>query len=174
MRALAVLVAGCFGIASAADAVVLLPKHPRVVRHRTRVGDWRLDVARNPFSGDIVCRLRDAHGQAIYRQGAVGFRFRRSWDVAAAVYRLDGGEPRAWRDDLPELVRLGTPMDTGGIDNPTEGRVWIPLSRLSGVNAVAIQPRLDRAQRVFHLRGFRGLYELAQARGCVPDVRFVR
>jgi hypothetical protein len=164
----------CVGAASAAGALPLLPRHPPVVRHRTDVGDWRLDISRNPFSGDVACRLRDRHGRAFYRQGALGFRFRRSWDVAEAVYRVDGGTVRAARDDLPELIRIGTPIDTGGIANATEGVVWIPAARLARANAVAVQPRPDRAVRIFRFRGFRGLYELAVARGCTPDSRFVR
>ena len=173
MRVLPVLLLGGLCLSTAAAALPLLPKHPRVARHRTEMGAWRLDVATNPFSGTVVCRLRDRHGQAVYQQGAIGFRFRGGWDVAKAVYRLDGGPPRLWRNDLPELLRLGTPIDTGGIDNPTQGIVWIPLSRLGGVNAITIQPRPDRAQRVFHIGGFRGLYEAAIARGCT-DSRFVR
>jgi hypothetical protein len=173
MRGPIALMLAC-ACAAPAAALPLLPKHPRVARHRTQVGDWRLDVSRNPFSGDIVCRLRDRHGDAVYQQGAVGFRFSKHWDVAKAVYRLDGGVPRAWRDDLPELLRIGTPIDTGGIANPSQGIVWIPVSRLAGVNAVAIEPRPDRRPKLFHFRGFRGLYELAVARGCAPDARFVR
>lgn len=159
---------------SAAAALPVLTKHPRAERHRTEIGSWRLDVATNPFSGDVVCRLAERHGRAVYQQGAIGFRFPREWDVARAVYRPDGGAPRESRNDLPELVRLGTPIDTGGIDNSTGGTVWIPLSRLAHVNAVAIQPGPDRVQRVFHVGGFRTLYEDAVARGCTPDSRFVQ
>lgn len=174
MRTGLAFLALCVGASSAAGALPLLPRHPPVVRHRAQAGDWRLDINRNPFSGDIVCRLADRHGRAFYQQGAIGFRFRKGWDVADAVYRLDGGAAHVWRDDLPQLLRMGTPMDTGGIANPAEGIVWIPLGRLEGINAVTIQPRLDRAARAFHFRGFRGLYQLALARGCVPDSRFVR
>jgi hypothetical protein len=161
-------------LSTAAAAFPFFPKHPRIARHRTEISDWRLDVSTNPFSGNVVCRLRERHGEAVYQQGAIGFRFRASWDVENAIYRVDGGAPRTWRNDLPELVHLGTPIDTGGIDNPTQGIVWIPLSRLEGANAIVIQPRPDRAQRTFHFAGFRGLYEDAVARGCTPDSRFVR
>lgn len=161
-------------LSASAAALPFFPKHPRIARHRTEMGEWRLDMSTNPFSGSVVCRLRDRHGQAFYQQGAIGFRFRAGWDVSNAVYRLEEGAPISWRNDLPELVRLGTPIDTGGIDNPTRGIVWIPLSQLEGVNAITIQPRPDRTQRTFRLSGFRGLYEEAAARGCSPDSRFVQ
>jgi hypothetical protein len=174
MRAFPLLLLAGLCLSKPAAALPLLAKHPPVTRHRTEIGDWRLDIGANPFSGNVVCRLRERHGHALYQQGAIGFRFRRGWDVADAVYRLDGGSPRVWRNDLPELVRLGTPIDTGGMDDPTRGIVWIPLSRLAAVNAISIQPRRDRAQRTFHISGFRGLYEEAIARGCTPDSRFVQ
>jgi len=144
-----------------------------VDRQRTIAGDWRLDVSRDRFSQQIICRLR-ARGGALVEGNAVGFRFKRSWDVSAAVYRIDGGTPRQSRDDRPELLRLGTPMETGGITNPTDGVVWIPLRLLADANAVAIKPQPGRRPKVFHFSGLRGLYQLAHERGCMPDSRFVR
>ncbi len=174
MRVPLVLFAVVLGLTPAAAALPFLPRHPQVERHRTEIGPWRLDVATNPFSGNIVCRLRERYDRAFYQQGAIGFRFPGGWDVNKAVYRLDGGLPRLWRNDLPELVRLGTPIDTGGIDNPSQGIVWIPLSRLQGVNSIAIQAREDRVPRTFRVGDFIALYEEAIARGCVPGSRFVR
>jgi hypothetical protein len=49
MRCVLAFLVTCLGIAGTAGAVPLLPKHPPVAKHRTRIGDWRLDVARNPF-----------------------------------------------------------------------------------------------------------------------------
>lgn len=172
MRVLLALIAGVFACV-AADAAIL-PKRPPVDRHRADTGDWRLEIAHDRFSGAIVCRLRARDHRALYRSGAVGFRFGRGRDVGEAVYRLDGGDLRATRNDLPELFRLGTPIDTGGMANPTEGIVWIPLRLLGDANSVSIEPDPRHRARTFHFRGLKGLYELAQARGCPPDSRFVR
>lgn len=174
MYAKAVIGAALLGVAVPGVTAAIFPAHPAVARHRTSVGDWQLDIRFNRFSNEVTCRLRATNGRARYQGGAVGFRFARSWDVAEAVYRLDGGPPHAWRDDLPELVNLGTPIESGGLANPTGGVVWIPLHRLESINSIAIQPRRDRRARIFHFRGLKGLYELAQARGCISDSRFVR
>lgn len=157
-----------------AAATAFVPRHPALDRHRTEAGDWRLDIARNRFSGDVECRLRARNRHSLYQGGAVGFRFSSRWDVSEAVYRVDDGPLRTWRDDQPELTRLRTPVETGGMDNPSRGIVWIPRELLADANRITIQPRRDRRARTFHFRGLRGLYELARERGCVPDSRFVR
>ena len=165
------------GMVIAVGPAVALPfmhHRPPIVRHKVKVGDWQLDVARNGFSGDVACRLSSRNNHATYQADAIGFRFSRSWDVHDAVYRFDGGAPQQWRDDLPELVRIGAPIDAAGIENASGGIVWIPWSRMHDVNSIAIQARGDRKARVFHLRGLRGLLEVAVMRGCSPDSRFVR
>jgi hypothetical protein len=159
---------------SSAGSTSLPAYASRTVRHRTEAGDWRLDISRNQFSQDVVCRLRSRNRRAVYSGGAVGFKFPRRWNVHEAVYRLDSGAPRAWRNDLPELLRLRTPVDTGGMDNPSSGIVWIPMRLLADANSVVIEPRLDRRPQAFHFRGLKGLYDLAVEAGCVPDSRFVR
>lgn len=143
------------------------------VHHRSAVGDWELDVARNAFSGKIVCRLRAPKARAFYEGGAIGFRFDRDWDVSEAVYRIDGGPPRASRDDLPELTALGTPYDQGGMANPGQGVVRVPWRRIADANIIAIQPRRDRRVRTIRLLGLKGLRSVALTQGCTPDVRFV-
>lgn len=147
---------------------------PVVVRHRTAIGGWRLDLARDAFSGEIACRLRETHGRAFYQGDAVGFRFARARDVSAAVYRVDGGPPRAWRDDLPELLALDTPLDTGTMANPSRGVVLVPWRLLAAANAIVIQPTPGRRARTFRLGGVRGLRMLALARGCAPAARFIQ
>ena len=131
-------------------------------------------MVRNRFSGEIACRLRARDGRAEYAGHAVGFRFKTRSDVAGAVYRVDGGPPRAWRDDRAALIILGAPLDFGGMDNPSGGVVWLPLSVLADANAVMIQPRPDRGARTFHFRGLKGLHQLGLEQGCAPDIRFVR
>ena len=145
-----------------------------VVRHRTAIGGWRLEIARDAFSGEVACRLREARGRAFYQGGAIGFRVAHGRSAAASVYRIDGGTPRAWRDDLPELMALGTPVDTGPMADPNDGIVRIPWRVLAAANSVAIQAGPHRSPRTFRLGVVHGLRALALARGCTPDARFVR
>jgi hypothetical protein len=175
MRRLAALVLGlAMTIPSPASALPLFgSKGPKIIKTKSRIGDWQLQISRNPFSGQIACRLRARNKNAFYMSGAVGFRFKRKWNVADAVYRLDGGAPQQSRDDLPELRALNTPMDRGGMDNASQGIVWIPFAKLMQANSVAIAPRRDRKAKIFHYRGLKGLHEIAVARGCASGNHFV-
>lgn len=152
--------------------VPFLPHRPHLVKYRTDLGGWRLEVTRNPFSEEIVCRLRAKNGEAFFQASAVAFRFPREWRVQRAVYRLDGGEPRATREDLPELVPAGAPMDRGGVENSALGLVWIPYLQLAEAHSIAIQARPDRAPRTFHFRGLKRLREVAAKWGCTSTSQF--
>lgn len=164
----AVIAAACIASATAVAAPA------RSHRFVTRAGDWRLTVSRNTFTNDIACSLRARNGTASFRNGAVGIALGRKRDVSAAVYRIDGGRPRSIRDDRPELLQAGVPVEAGGILNPTGGVVWIPYGSLADANSVSIQPRPGDKVKTIHFRGLRGLYQVARERGCAPDSRFVR
>jgi len=138
------------------------------------LGDWQLRIERNRFSGNIACRLRSRDHHGVYAGRAIGFRLGKHMDTTLATYRLDGGPAHEWRDQLPELIRLGTPIDGPGLDDPTGGFVWLPLSILRDVSRIAIQGRPDRRPEAFHLRGFAGLHDTARTRGCSTDQQFVR
>lgn len=173
MRMLAMAIAAsCMLAGCAAPRIPLAPRHPPLAHHRTEVGVWRLDISHNRFSEEIVCRLGAKDKRSHFQAGAVAFRFPRSWNVHEAVYRVDGGAPRFSRDDIPELLRGGAPIDRGGVTNSSEGLVWVPFRLLRSANSIAIQARPDRAARTFHFRGLNGLYATAVARGCAPNSRF--
>lgn len=158
--------------ACALPRIPLLARGAPIERSRTQAGEWQLKLSRDRFSGDVVCRLRTRDGKVRYQSGALAFHFSRKWDVHDAVYRIDGGEPRHWRDDLPELVKNGAPIDRGPLTNGSAGAVWIPAHLLESANRIAIQARPDRPPRVFRIGGFISMHELASARGCAPDSRF--
>lgn len=169
MRALLVVLLWALASASASagQRPLTFRAAPSAVRESEN-GQWRLRVHRDSFSGEVTCRLATRDGTAFFANGAVAFRFPHSWNTTGAVYRLDGGEPRRWREDLPELVRIGAPFDLGGIDNPSRGLVVIPLRRLENVNRLAIAAQPGRAPVTFPLRGLKPLYEVAAERGCAP------
>ena len=168
-----VLVTGFVALSAQVSASPLVPKHPALSRYHSASGDWQLDIVRNLFSEQVGCRLIARNRQSFYQGGAVGFRFKRSWNVHEAFYRVESGSAREWRLDLPELVRSGAPIDRGGVENASEGIVWIPFSRLVGNQSIAIQARTDRPARTFRFRGLEELYTQAVGLGCFPDSRFV-
>ncbi|MBX9729755.1 MAG: hypothetical protein K2X59_00355 [Sphingomonas sp.] len=154
-------------------AMPFLSHHAKIVITKTKIDDWTLEIARNPFSEGQTCKLRAVNNRAFYANGAVAFRFRQRWDLSEAVYRLDGAAPRHSRNDLPQLLALKVPIDRGGMDNASGGLVWIPYDRLVEANQVTIQPQPGRNLTNFRFRGLRSLHDIAIAKGCVPDSRFV-
>lgn len=147
--------------------------HAKIVRTKQRIGDWEVEISRDPFSERQACRLRAANHAAFYANGAVAFRFKSRGDLREAVYRVDGAAPRHSRDDLPQLLALKVPIDRGGMDNASGGLVWIPYDRLVEANQVTIQAQPNRKPSDFQFRGLRAPHDIAIARGCAPDSRFV-
>jgi hypothetical protein len=168
LAAICAALSGCAGMHEP-----LIHRGPPIARSHTIVGDWRLDMRRDRFTGEIACRLLARNHKAFFAAGAVAFRFPDTWNTGRAIYRVDSGELRRWREDLPELTRIGAPIERGGVDNPSKGLVWIPLRRLEEASSIAIEARPDRAPVTFHFRGLHGLYQAAVERGCSPDSRFV-
>ncbi len=163
---LAVLVPGLFALGTATAMA-------HVAHERMRQGNWQLDMARDRFSGALACQLRSRDNRMIYRSGGVGFRFYRVPRVTEAVYRIDGGDARAARDDLPRLIVLGTPIDHGSMTDPTDGIVWVPYEHLTQARSIAIAPQRGGSPRVFRLGGLVALHDIAVTRGCAPESRFV-
>ena len=158
--------------------MLLVPAHaparvPHGVAHEHyHQGGWRLDVARDRFSGAIACRLQAHRGRQIYRMGAVGFAVG-ARNQAEAVYRIDGGDPVAAREAVPRLIAMKVPLDRGGMDNPSDGYVWIPFDTLREGHLVAIEPRPGARPRQVRLAGLAAMHDQAVARGCTPDTVFV-
>jgi hypothetical protein len=159
--------------ASPTEARLLHPKHHEITHLNFRQDGWRLAMTTNVFSGGTACRLTMKNGNAFYRMGAVGFRFPRGLDVSNAAYRIDGAAPRRSRDDLPELIARGTPVDRGPRDQAAQGFVWIPYEALESAKTVTIQPRPDKAVRTRRLDGLVKLHDLAVEHGCTSEHSFV-
>ena len=148
-------------------------KRTHVSKRAMQLGDWKLKIETGIFSRDVRCRLADSKHHIVYAAGALGFHFRHKVNTLGAWMRVDGGAPQRWQDVLPELTRLGVPMDGPSLDNPTNSTVWVPATLLTDANRITIQPRENKSPRVFHLRGFAGLRDIARDMGCVPEGRFV-
>jgi len=167
-RARFALSAALYGAAGLSDGSVASVSHQSAGQ-----GDWRLTIARDTFSGAVACRLKSRDGRAIYRSGGVGFRFYFVKSVTDAVYRIDRGDVRAARDDLPRLINLNTPIDHGSMADPSDGVVWVPYDRIAQARSIAIEPQRGDRARVFRLNGLAALHDLAVARGCAPESRFI-
>ena len=175
LKWIAALVSICMSIGAAASPDIRLPliTPTHVTKRKMELGDWRLAVETGNFSKDVRCHLFDPKHHIIYAAGALGFHFRHDINTLGAWVKIDDGEPMRWQDDVPELTRLGVPMDGARLDNPTESIVWIPARQLDEANRIAIQPRANKGVHTFPLHGFVGLRYIARDAGCVPEGRFV-
>jgi hypothetical protein len=169
----ALLAVACAGTPASARIKVPGLTRSHVSARAMQLGDWKLKIVTGRFSHDVVCHLADPKHHVAYAAGALGFHFRHHVNTLGAWLRVDGGPAQRWQDNLPELTRLGVPMDGPSLDNPTNSTVWVPATLLTDANRIAIQPRENKDARVFHLRGFAGLRDIARDMGCVPEGRFV-
>lgn len=132
---------------------------------------WNLQMKRDRFSGQIACKLQAGSQRILFRSGAVGFRFPGAWDTQLAVYRIDGGALKEWRNDIPELIQTGVPFDAGGMENPTLGIVWIPYRTVEHAHSVVIRARPGRRPATFRLEGLSAAHDDAVRQGCQIDGR---
>ena len=152
----------------------LVARSAKLEQRRYGLGDWRLNISRDQFSGDIACRMQSRDRNIVYVANALGFRFAKHLNTLDAWVKIDDAKAYRWRDDLPELARLGVAIDGRNLNAPTDGIVWIPVASLAEANRVAIQARPGRRPRIFSMRGFSSLRDSARTMGCAPEARFIR
>lgn len=140
-----------------------------LARQRVSLGDWRLTVAADRFSGERRCRLAIRKGTATYSRGIVSIRLPRIVNLSEAVIRVNGGAPKRWRDLVPELARL----DPGFASDRDPWTLPVPAELLKGAPWVHISPAYGKRARGFRVAEFDSALERAVALGCRPDAAFV-
>lgn len=141
-----------------------------LARERMQLGDWRLTVAADRFSGERRCRLATRGGRVVYSRGIVAIRLRRIADLSEAVVRVDGGAPARWRDLIPELARL----DPGFASDRDPRMLPVPAELVKGAQRVEVSPAFGKRARRYPIAGFGAVLERGIALGCRPDTAFVR
>lgn len=134
------------------------------------LGDWRLTIASDRFSGERRCRLGTRKGQVRYARGTVAVRLSRIFDPSETVIRVDGGIPVRWRDLIPELARLDPSFS---IDSGSR-QLLIPSGMVKNAQVVAVAPAFGKPPRAYRVAGLGEAMERAVAYGCRPDAAFVR
>ena len=68
---------GCLdgGPATAGVRELLFSRRAHVPKSHMELGNWRLTIAANIFSGEKTCHLENRKDRIIYAGGALGFRF---------------------------------------------------------------------------------------------------
>ncbi len=141
------------------------PSQHAATRQRYAEGGWKLTIRRDNFTGITSCRLTGKNMR--YQRGALGFATGIHADLAGAWYRIDAAAPARWQDLYPGLVAAGVSMETGGIDDPHGGIVWLPIELAGHAREVAIH--MGRKTRHYQVGGFAALREAAPHLGCRDD-----
>lgn len=139
---------------------------------RYAANGWQLTIRHDAFADRVSCTLRSHDRRILFQPGAVGFRFRRRRDTLGAIYRIDGGAPRRWQDAYPQLITNGVDVEGPGLDDPTDGVVWVPIDELRGTRIVAVRANGRHDGRIFALRGFEAMRDAAQRLGCRSKADF--
>ena len=148
------------------------PFHPfkpnsrvEVRTYRSRLdGGFTLVQVRDNFSGSNACRL-DGRGVKV-AGGVATFSFGHGVDTANAAFRVDSGPVRTAGEVAQEAAGLGAPFLGGNLNNPSDGRVYIPWSKLTGAERVDIRPNPKSYHRTFVLGPLAAALAQARTQGC--------
>jgi hypothetical protein len=140
--------------------------YPTLKRFKQTVGIWHIRVVMDSFTGINSCKIVSNNRRLAVDPLALAVRPANRGDVGDALIRIDGGAAFAWRDTLPELARLGVEIDGRDMASPTDGKVWLPLQRLTGARTLWIQIAPHRHPRRFNIANFAQALSVARHAGC--------
>ncbi|WP_448662646.1 hypothetical protein ACG3SL_18615 [Sphingomonas sp. CJ20] len=140
------------------------------LRQRVAVGDWKLTVVVDRFSGERRCRLATRGGNALYRHGTIAIRLPRRSDHSQAVIRVNGGAPTRWRDLVPDLARV----DPGFAGDRDPGMLPIPPELLKAAQSIYVSPGFGKRARAYRIAVFHAALDRAVTLGCHRTAAFVR
>ncbi len=128
----------------------------QVTSHLYSAGSWRLRVTRDAFARTTACHVgrRDAE----VRRGALIWKLGRGVDTSQAVWRIDAGEPR--RQSLLDLPA------SANLDNPSDGRLAVPVALLAGARSVETRPSPHAHVRRLDVAHLDELIATADRLGC--------
>jgi hypothetical protein len=130
-----------------------------------RVGEWRLTVHREAFTGATTCRLMRRWME--FRRQTLIIHLPTRIDSSSAVYRIDQGAAFWTRDDQMRMARKGFALDNDNLNNPSGGLVRIPAERLVGARLVFIEAVANTPRPyMFRIDGLDKALVLAGQMGC--------
>ena len=132
------------------------PSRPTV--ERRQIGQWRLAVARDPFTGKVHCELK-ARGMA--------------YGPAAMTFFIGDGPATPWRVNAMTLASRGVALQTDSLTNPSGGKVFVPTPALTGAQSVTIRVSPSARPRAYRLDDLPAAVAAAQSAGCGSDFKAV-
>lgn len=162
-------------IVLAASSLWPFSHHTQASTSSYRIPAWDIHVVRDRFTGESRCALtQGARGrpELSYSHGAVAFQFAHRLSTTKASFKIDDGPVRSWSSIYPELVETGATLEGRSLDNPTGGKVLLPLMQLIGAHTVTIRPTLRARPRLFSVDGLSGALATAKNLGCDAKTGF--
>ena len=129
-----------------------------------RVGPWRVEGRLDRFSGTRGCAITAA-GVSLHR-GALLFRVAAGGDTRRAVFRIDGGPPRAVADVFDRVETLGFFPQRGWLRDPRGGEAVLPAAEISAARTVTIRARTGARPERFKVSRLDEAMALARSAGC--------
>jgi hypothetical protein len=134
-----------------------------------QVPAWNIRVTRDKFTQARTCLVFQGKRNkplVSYDHGAVAFHFGSRLNTTKASFRIDDGPVRSWDEVYPALVATGARLEGRSLDNPTGGKVMIPLSLLREAHVVTIRPTMTKRARSFGIDGLGDVLGSSRALGC--------
>lgn len=139
---------------------------------RFRGDGWSLRVQHDRLTGQTRCVLASTNRHLRYQPGAIGFLAGRRQNTLAAWYQVDDSAPVRWQDRTASLIAADVAIDGPGLDNPTGGWVWIPVSEIERARTVVIRAGDHGRIHHFAIAGFAPMLDAARRVGCGSDDAF--
>lgn len=136
--------------------------HPAI--RRVHVGAWSIAIAKDGFSGTSGCSITGK--DVSLHAGTAIFRLVRRGDTTHAVFRLDGGPPRAISDTFDAVQAKGFFPQRGWIVDPDGGEAALPAGYLSGIKTVTWRAAWKHGLRQINVGHLDQAIATARADGC--------
>ena len=136
---------------------------PRTTREEL-AGGWRLSRTADPFTSTVGCKLERREVRLF--SGVVTFSLGHGVDTANALFKLDGGPVRAAGLLGPEVAGHGVSYMSDNTWNPSDGRVRVPWTTISGARRIDIRADPKRRSRGFDLDSLDAAVATARQGGC--------
>jgi hypothetical protein len=140
------------------------PHPPQVTERLYRLAGWRIAVAHDKFTGQVSCSLSARHVR--FKSDTLIFHIGPGVEATHAVFRIDGGTPRAVSTVFRADEAHGFFPQRGFIDDPAGGDVALPADAFKGVKRLWIRASPADQPRYFNVSRFNDALARAKAAGC--------
>jgi hypothetical protein len=137
---------------------------PMIKTHAVRVRPWTIEVRTDRFTGLTACSARM---KGVRLEGTLAvFDLGRDVDASDALYRLDLGAAHSARgSNITERTAYSS-VQTPDVENPSGGRIALPIAELAGVKRIDIRPNPKHYVQTYDISALPKVLDAESAAGC--------